>query len=609
MLSLFCVAIGEGRPFKVEVDKTKFVYDFKVIIKGERPNFFTGDASDLDLYVAIMDNEWMSATESIYEELAKHDGVPGYLIKANRMNPAREVGKCLPSDLGTECIHILVVDSKRAVEPPTKKLCTAELPQVDAKLNPISLENFKFSNLGAWEINKWINTQEISCVTDFPEEYFVRKESVGIFDVLKGRGSYQIVLMGSPGVGKSLLLVLYAFWMAFQEKRSVLLVRRIKGEGKCIFFVYLNGDDPSKCWMVSKLTQGALESLVDKYRTNNCLLCLDGFLQSEMTIFLETFSVLATSAQYNTKQEDGPVLKTCLVPFWSHSDLQLFGEHKNMDSDSIEKMYFISGGSLRLFLMDEKTAMNCIDKAFSGVDYNSADLFKTQYGTSSMSQIDRIRMATLKRDGEYTAFAQRSYFICSGYALMKIGEYVKLDYYKNLWCIAQATNDQGLAGIAFKNMFHTMAREKKPIKLNMRDYDRVRTTNHEYSEIDFTSSSTCLRGENNDDFKDFITHWPGGVDYWYPRSRSLQSIDSIAKIGDKYCCLKLTTAQSHSINPKYLEETLQLTTILSNICYVAVVPNKDTCDAFRLRPTDPKTKIPLFVAYVNDNFLDKPTED
>ncbi|KAF0694388.1 Aste57867_14728 [Aphanomyces stellatus] len=538
MLTLYCAAIGDGRPFKVEVHKTKTVYDLKLIIKGERPNFFTGDASDLDLYVAIMDNEWMPATESIYEELTKHDGVPGYLIKTNRMNPAREVGKCLPSDLGTECIHILVVkmfklvcvvvasegipfsvsidagdyihdlkklikvemkykfpadkldlylalkdrtwigsksefaqgimkgevceavkkliqqekkldpadtvgdcfvendvekkpeigksqihvlvkvpvlnDATRANFPVSestlkrlvelaevldaKKLCTADLTQGDVKLNPISLKDFNFSNLGPWEINTWINTQEICRVTDFPQECFIRKEAVDIFNILKERGSYQIVLLGSAGVGKSLLLVLYAFWMAFEEKRSVLLVRRIKGEGKGIFFVYLNGDDPSNCWTVSVLSDRSMESILEKFRRNKCL-CLDGFVQSEMTTFLKTFSVLATSAQYNTKQDDAPVLKRCLVPFWSHSDLQLFGEHKNMDSISIEKMYFISGGSLRYFLMDEKTAMNCIDEAFSGVDPSSPDLLKTQYGTSSMSQIDRIRMATLKCNG------------------------------------------------------------------------------------------------------------------------------------------------------------------------------------------------------------------
>ncbi len=83
------------------------------------------------------------------------------------------------------------------------------------------------------------------CITlydRFPRQYFIRKESINIFCLLKQR-TMQIVLVGLPGVGKGLLLMLYSFWKSFHEKKNVVLVRCIRGEGGGLFIFLLQGQN------------------------------------------------------------------------------------------------------------------------------------------------------------------------------------------------------------------------------------------------------------------------------------------------------------------------------------------------------------------------------
>ena len=257
-----------------------------------------------------------------------------------------------------------------------------------------------------------------------------------------------------------------------------------------------------------------------------CELCLDGFLQKflqEHDGVLSTFSVLATSAQYETKQDDVPVLDLCLVPFWSLSDLKLVGQKMTWDDDTMEKKYYFSGGSLRLFLQSERDIQIAVDRAFRTVDITSAALLGTTYGTTAVSQVDQIRMVTLDSSDmkNYTDSGEWSYVICSGYALRKIGEYVTLEYYKDLCHKAYTINDFGLFGIAFENYFHAMAREKKIIELKVRQYDRIKAHHHEYLVKTLKCNEHLFKGKIQAEFENLMSTWPSSLDYWYPESRSL----------------------------------------------------------------------------------------
>jgi hypothetical protein len=139
--------------------------------------------------------------------------------------------------------------------------------------------------------------------------------------------------------------VLYAFWKSFHEKKTIVLVRQIKGEYGSLFVFLLNGEGPRQLlkWNVDSIEQAV--HLVSYYRKSGCELCLDGIKQEVINQHLgtlPTFSVLATSAQYKTKSDDPPVLDLCLVPFWAFSDLKEVGKHKEWDEPTIEKKNIIT---------------------------------------------------------------------------------------------------------------------------------------------------------------------------------------------------------------------------------------------------------------------------
>jgi len=217
----------------------------------------------------------------------------------------------------------------------------------------------------------------------------------------------QIGLVGLPGVGKGLLLMLYSFWKSFHEKKNVVLVCCIRGEGGGLFIFLLQGqnhpsddnnnnnnkemdaqrapqaaealptllgqsdfsqmqpkiantqqtmdqedaqnvhDKDKDDGKLQKWSVGTFENLPDVLlsigqRIGNYELCLDGINQNELFPGrLEAFSVLATSAQFEVKSADTPVLERCLVPFWSFSDLKTVGNQNQWNEDKIKQVIII----------------------------------------------------------------------------------------------------------------------------------------------------------------------------------------------------------------------------------------------------------------------------
>jgi hypothetical protein len=174
---------------------------------------------------------------------------------------------------------------------------------------------------------------------------------------------------------------------------------------------------------------------------------------------------------------------------------------------------------------------------------------------------------------------------------------------------ANRINDYGLFGIAFENYIHTMARNESPIPLKIREYDRIKSKDiHKYDKLTFqiTKSKYLLKGESEDECKEIMASQLNSIDYWHPCSRSLKTIDCVAKLKYKkknvFGLLQITKSMKHDINAEYLET---ITSKLSSTMYIAVVPNKASSDQFRLNPANPYTKIPLYVAYLDDIFFAK----
>jgi len=151
---------------------------------------------------------------------------------------------------------------------------------------PLSKETALTFDLERYRAGEWISLEALRFMTDLPTQCFIRKASIDIFGLLKRRTT-QIVLVGSPGVGKSLLLVLYAFWNSFHESKNVVLIRKIKGDSGSLFIFLLQGQGPQKLqkWRVDDIEYVRdILSLIQQSGISNYELCLDGINQSDLPL-------------------------------------------------------------------------------------------------------------------------------------------------------------------------------------------------------------------------------------------------------------------------------------------------------------------------------------
>jgi hypothetical protein len=225
------------------------------------------------------------------------------------------------------------------------------------------------------------------------------------------------------------------------------------------------------------------------------------------------------------------------------------------------------------------------------------------------SQVDCLRMTTIKLHGQ--TFDLQKYLDCdkwlcvitSEYVLRKLGHIVTPSYYKDVLSKSCMLGDNVLMGIAFKNYVHTMARDGQMLKLQMRLYDRKeKQKEHTYSTLEFKANSYLCDG-NDAAACEIIMRQLAVVDYWYPCTHSLETIDSVAKLNmggehKEVGLIQITKSDSHKIDAVALDRYAAMFT--GNVRYIALVPNKETSDKFRLSPANPPTKVPLYIAYVTD---------
>ncbi|ETN19498.1 hypothetical protein PPTG_04791 [Phytophthora nicotianae INRA-310] len=214
-----------------------------------------------------------------------------------------------------------------------------------------------------------------------------------------------------------MLVILFAFYKALRQLKTVILFRKLKGTG--FSMLYLNATT-QQFWRKDRASFEDLHLVNDQ----SFELCLDGFVHDEIEQsfgILAQFRLLATG-QYNLKNNDIPVLRRCLVPFWSKSDLIAIGEHFAWTEHDINEKYFYAGGNRRGFLLGEEVAKDSIDSAVRHVDLNGIQLLNTQYGLGSQVQIHRLRMASTGQSANLKKYYMSGSWFCvikSVYALRK----------------------------------------------------------------------------------------------------------------------------------------------------------------------------------------------
>ncbi|KAG2880349.1 hypothetical protein PC114_g22112 [Phytophthora cactorum] len=128
-------------------------------------------------------------------------------------------------------------------------------------------------------------------------------------DRINVHANKKIILMGSPGIGKSTLLCVTAFHLVFKHKKNVLVYRRLTGrkQSNCLF--YLGYEDGKvvqfavqRCKAPNAIS--IYEHLIRQQGISNVWLLLDGFRYEDIPQGLMTFDLLATSQQVDLKSQE-----------------------------------------------------------------------------------------------------------------------------------------------------------------------------------------------------------------------------------------------------------------------------------------------------------------
>ncbi|KAF0683014.1 Aste57867_24905 [Aphanomyces stellatus] len=161
------------------------------------------------------------------------------------------------------------------------------------------------------------------------------------------------ILMGSPGVGKSTLLCLMVFYVVFEQKKNVLLYRKLMKSDQDNCLVYLGYENNQvKYWSLSNCEESIARAIYKKLRhEQEVWLMLDGFIYKDIPEGLRTFKMLATSQQVDLKDQERDHAYCCLHPCWKLKDLEHLGLLlNNWEADYVSKRYYYSGGSVCEFL-------------------------------------------------------------------------------------------------------------------------------------------------------------------------------------------------------------------------------------------------------------------
>ncbi|KAE9207834.1 hypothetical protein PF002_g19587, partial [Phytophthora fragariae] len=472
-------------------------------------------------------------------------------------------------------VNVLVLIPPEEEQPSHKKVKIVKASSVikDEDINFIE----KNLDIEVWQVGGGISLGIGRVESDFPEWFYVRKETLDIIQVFKDKmeAKLHIVFVGTPGVGKSMLVVLFAFYMALRQKKRVVLFRKKKGEG--FSMLYLDTEN-NNCWRMDAAEIGDL----DRQFLQGAELCLDGLRYDDIDRYfgkLGGFRLLATSVHYPMKNDDIPVLRRCLVPFWSSVDLNAIGAHLQWSKHEIKDRYFYSGGNLRDFLSEKIVVMDSIDQAVDLIDLPVAELLNTQYAVGSARQIDRLRMTGIRANDQsdldkYMTSRSWCCVVTSEYALRQLGKIVEASY-----CEGKGWKED-----------------------QVRAYDRAKEIQHTYVALEFEAKSCRNDGLNAEECDAVMKQLSSSSDdYWYPSSRSLATIDCVAKLrmegqSNAVGLIQITKSNHHKIDSKALDKYAKIFPGRSR--YIALVPDKETCDEFRLSPADPPTEVPLDVAYI-----------
>ena len=474
-----------------------------------------------------------------------------------------------------------LMEEKKDLREEKKALPLAAPPSI--KGVPLSIPSTFNFNVTSWRVGDIVDCSALSEVMrpfgGLPPSLFVREEMKAVWStmcegIVENRSKW--VLVGSPGVGKSVLAVLLSFHLAKSCNKPVFLARQLKGEDDTVqnlVAICIHPGGEAEGFPKDTNTDIELQSVSMAFTRpyNRTIYVLDGWSQQELAQSPEGrsfggFNLLATSAQYRLKGQD--VRKLIMLPAWSEMDLRslwdlsrrgLTKKELKRDREIFEEQYYYSGGSAREFMRPTEEAKTRIDLAITEITRESCENLLLGYGGSPGSPHDRIRRSYVDVSQGlkgYTSASAWTYAIDSGYALKRLGGLAPLKVYEQTMAVAKSTPSRAFYGHSFEALVHQVsANLDMNVTLHFRSVDLPQDTVSGYSDeltLGPGSKSECV-GAN---LAEAMAHLGSRVmdltrtSYWYPNFPTFPALDCILCVPATKTVfyINLTVAKDKAVN-------------------------------------------------------------
>ncbi|KAL3656477.1 hypothetical protein V7S43_018701 [Phytophthora oleae] len=428
------------------------------------------------------------------------------------------------------------------------------------------------------------------------------------------------VVVGSPGIGKSTMLILMAFYLVLKHKKNVLVYRWLDK---------VEGCSP-------ELVVAIYEELGKHQGFSNVWLLLDKLDYERIPPGLNTFRLLATSENAEATSRDLDEAYLCLLPCWKKHDLFKLGRKVyNFEEKNMEDRLYFSGGSVRVFTKETRNPLKDMRFAISNACMKLKDLSalfpEVRVVQGDQIHFDRLRHIFLKDNQDPSRYLFRSNWeniIDSEYAVLLLSQTLRLDeLVRSLHWALKAGHDT-LAGTVSAICLHRLAVDNDlilnvskctPCKQNKkRKMDRIRL---EMKEGDAFCSDTATKdGYDEDELKEWRDD--DQLSYWYPYCDDIPNIDGIVKLKpsspdkkSRVAFLHLTVGHQHAVDDNLLKTLKKLFTAedFDPPIYVALCPYLDSSDNIVVKPgsqgVKAKGSCQVFVGYYDEPPLECNDDD
>ena len=385
-----------------------------------------------------------------------------------------------------------------------------------------------------------------SLVDFVPSAVYVRDEMQDVLLTVTSRERKKtLILLGSPGVGKSVVFFLAALYVAAVQRNRVIYVRWVgsEEENPSVFLVEPTMDMTGHCNIrhysffkfQHSLDDVALAAVQHGYKTDGTWrFMLDGPKETSVASLSGMFFDLCTSGGYKTPSDAArrtTILK--IMGGWSEDTLVHALIHlKKLNPIRARKVYSECGGRLRLaldYLENETAVKSWADNVVAdlGTDPCVLSMNETNARTSVESK-DRLRTMFEGANGRPIQLVD------SQYLLARLRGRLTVDSLRLAYKVALGLDSRTMMGVLFEEIMHKWFETAKPCPV-----------------------VAFVRSERGKTGREGVGDLTAALTYWVPSIPNFANIDAAFIDGTNVLhCIQYTIKDSHGFNEETFDQEL-----------------------------------------------------